>query len=67
MSFGKTFAYGIQPETGLVHAFTLIDDYHGQAWASWCKGYLVLMWTRWVRAPANATPTCLGCALSQPR
>lgn len=59
------YAYGIQPETRLVHAFTRSPN--GRAWMSWCGTQVVITWTRWERAPDDATPTCLCCAMNGPR
>lgn len=51
--------YGIEPETGLVHAFAPSVS----GWTSWCCHYTVMLWTRWKKAPVDATPTCLYCAI----
>lgn len=56
------YAYGIQPETRLVHAFERTPG----GWMAWCGMWLVITWARWDRAPDDATPTCLGCAMRRP-
>lgn len=56
---------GVEPETGLVHAFRWDDGLN--SWFSWCNFYLVMNWTRWRRATSNDAVTCVYCATKLPQ